>query len=78
MQDKGVLEDIRREVKGHEGQRVMVSARRARRGFTVSQGILEATYPSIFTITTGDQETDSRLSFSYSEILTKNVILEWE
>jgi len=78
MQDKGVLEDIRREVKVHEGQRVMVSARRARRGFTVSRGILEATYPSIFTITTGDQEADSRLSFSYSEILTKNVILEWE
>ncbi|MFZ5975341.1 MAG: Veg family protein [Bacillota bacterium] len=77
MQNRNVLEQIRQEVKGHEGQRVLVSARRARRGFAVNRGVLEATYPSIFTITTDDDQ-DSRLSFSYSEILTRNVILEWE
>jgi uncharacterized protein Veg len=77
MQNRNVLEHIRQEVKVHEGQRVLVSARRARRGFAVNRGILEATYPSIFTITTDDDQ-DSRLSFSYSEILTRSVILEWE
>jgi uncharacterized protein Veg len=77
MQDKNVLEQIREEVREHEGERVLVSARRARRGFAVNRGVLEATYPSIFTITT-DDDSDGRLSFSYSEILTRNVILEWE
>ena len=77
MRNRNVLEQIRQEVKVHEGQRVQVSARRARRGFAVNRGILEAAYPSIFTITT-DDDRDSRLSFSYSEILTQNVILEWE
>jgi len=77
MEQMNVLEQIRAEVREHEGERVQVSARRARRGFAVNRGVLEATYPSIFTITTDDNR-DSRLSFSYSEILTRNVILEWE
>ena len=77
MQERGVLEYIRNEVRDHEGQRVQVSAKRARRGFTVSYGVLEATYPSIFTIAT-ENNADRRLSFSYSDVLTKNVILKWE
>ncbi len=77
MPEKNVLDDIRHELQEYEGRKVSVKAKRARRGFTVSHGILYATYPSVFTIAT-DDEIHNKLSFSYSEILTKTVILEWE
>jgi uncharacterized protein Veg len=58
------------------GERVRLFANKGRRKAVVKEGIIENSYPSIFTIRV-ENEFDStrRLSFSYTDLLTKVVEL---
>ena len=58
------------------GERVTLFANKGRRKAVVKEGVIENSYPNIFTIRI-ENEFDStrRLSFSYTDILTKVVEL---
>ena len=58
------------------GERVQLFANKGRRKAVIKEGVIENSYPSIFTIRI-ENEFDStrRLSFSYTDLLTKVVEL---
>ena len=70
-----------REVLGHYvGQRVKVKANMGRHRYNISEGIISETYPSIFTIKLKNDDTsknarDKFVSYSYTDVLTKDVQL---
>ncbi len=72
------VNQVRKVLGNHVGQRVRVRANMGRHKFNVSEGVISQTYPSIFTITMDMGEGCSRdktVSFSYTDVLTKNVQL---
>jgi uncharacterized protein Veg len=63
---------------GHVGEKVLLKANSGRRKVVVKEGILEKTYPSIFVVRIeGSDNTSRTVSYSYSDILTQNVQLEF-
>lgn len=68
---------VRRAVTSHLGRKVKIRANRGRHKIDVTEGVLEEAYPSIFLIKVGSELEDSvkMLSFSYTDVLTKDVQL---
>lgn len=68
---------VRRAVDSHVGDRVRVKANRGRHKISVAEGVIVDSYPSIFTIKLNDKGdfTERMVSFSYTDILTKDVQL---
>lgn len=76
MNSKEILNAIKREIDDHVGERVMLKANGGRKKITVKEGILERTYPNIFTVKIMGNSNDCRtVSYSYSDILTETVQL---
>ena len=71
------LKSVRQVLGNHVGSRVRVKAHRGRHRIEISEGIITNIYPSIFTITLVEDEVESSktVSFSYADILTKEVQL---
>ncbi len=59
------------------GRKVQLTAKRGRKKAMVRMGVIEGTYPSIFTVKLDAVENTSRqervVSFSYADILTRAV-----
>lgn len=67
-------EDIKKGIGKYIGKKIVVKANKGRKKIVTRSGLLEATYPSIFIVRYGiDDEVISRVSYSYSDILTSNV-----
>lgn len=67
-------EDIKKGIGKYVGKKIIVKANKGRKKIVTKTGMLEATYPSIFIVKYGDEgEVISRVSYSYSDILTSNV-----
>lgn len=66
---------VRREIISHVGSRVRIKENKGRNKMDITEGIITATYPSIFLIKVDDGVNDSvkTLSFSYADVLTKDV-----
>lgn len=74
MRGKEVLNAIKNDIDGHVGEKIVLRANSGRRKIVVKEGILEKTYPSIFTVRIEGIDNVSRtVSYSYSDILTQNV-----
>lgn len=69
------LQEIRENIEGYVGEKVVLKANKGRRRTTVREGVLENTYPSIFIVRIdGDFDNNTRrVSYSYSDILTETV-----
>lgn len=73
-------EDIER-VKGllteNIGKRIRLTAKKGRKRVIVRQGVINATYPSIFIVILDSisefAETGRTVSFSYADLLTKSI-----
>jgi uncharacterized protein Veg len=65
---------IRAQVAVHKGSKVRYRATKGRRKVEERQGIILETYPNLFTMYVESQQ--STVSFSYVELLTKEVELE--
>ncbi len=68
------LHTIREQVKLHKGSRVFYRAMNGRRKVEERQGVIMEAYPSLFTMYVESQH--STVSFSYADVLTKEVELE--
>ena len=70
------IEAIREIVSLHKGSRISYRATNGRRKIEERSGVITETYPSLFTVYIDSQQ--STVSFSYTDILTKEVELQLE
>lgn len=76
MIEKGDLFQIKRDIENCIGEKVQLKANKGRKKAFIKEGVLENTYPSIFIVKfENDYETTRRVSYSYTDILTKAVEL---
>ena len=71
---KGVRNAVYRAI----GSRVLVKANRGRHRFDVNEGVIKEVYPHVFMIEINDSEDDTAktVSYTYTDILTKDVQLK--
>lgn len=71
------LGNVRRALDRHVGSKVIVKSNLGRHKYDVLEGILTETYPCIFLVEVKNEKEDSvqTLSYSYSDIITKDVQL---
>lgn len=76
MAEKSDLLQIRRDIETCVGERVQLKANKGRKKSFIREGVLENTYPNIFVVKfENEYETTRRVSYSYTDILTKAVEL---
>ncbi len=77
MFGKADLLKIRNDIEGNKGQKVIITAKKGRKKVVVRTGIVESTYPSVFTVRldkTNDFFPEERCaSYSYTDVLTRNI-----
>ena len=66
------LSSIKEEIENHVGEKIVLRDSGGRRKVFVKNGVIEKTYTSIFVIKL-DDSNDRRISYSYSDVLTKTV-----
>ena len=72
--DKSSLFQIKRDIETCVGQKIQLKANKGRKKAFIKEGVLENTYPSIFVVKfENDYEATRRVSYSYTDILTKAV-----
>lgn len=76
MIEKGDLFQIKKDIETCVGEKVQLKANKGRKKAFIREGVLENTYPSIFVVKfENDYDTTRRVSYSYTDILTKAVEL---
>ena len=76
MAAKNALHDIKRNLEGLVGEKIMLRANGGRRKTIERTGVLEETYPSVFVVKLDQAENSfKRVSYSYADILTDTVEL---
>ncbi len=74
MIDKGELFQIKRDIEGCIGEKIQLRANKGRKKSFIREGVLENTYPSIFVVKfENEYDNTRRVSYSYTDILTKAV-----
>lgn len=74
MIEKGDLFQIKKDIENCVGEKIQLKANKGRKKSFIKEGVLENTYPSIFIVKfENDYETTRRVSYSYTDILTKAV-----
>lgn len=74
MVEKSSLVQIRKEMESCIGKRVQLKANKGRKKTFVREGILECTYPCIFTVRfENDFKNVRKVSYSYTDVLTNTV-----
>ena len=74
MMEKSSLFQIKKDIETCVGQKIQLKANKGRKKAFIKEGILENTYPSIFIVKfENDYEATRRVSYSYTDILTKAV-----
>jgi len=74
MVEKNSLVQIKKEMESCIGKRIQLKANKGRKKTFVKEGILESTYPSIFTVRfENDFKNVRKVSYSYTDVLTNTV-----
>jgi len=73
--EENVLDKIKEEVKSFVGHRVSVKANRGRRKAVEKEGVLEKTHEKVFVVRIKDHNQIRRLSYTYSDLLTDDVVV---
>lgn len=73
------LSKIKSSLADNVGHKVRLTARRGRKQVVTREGVIESTYPSIFIVKLDTPDyvevSDRRVSYSYTDVLTKTVEL---
>jgi uncharacterized protein Veg len=76
MAEKSDLLQIKKDIEMCIGERVQLKANKGRKKSFIKEGVVENTYPSIFIVKFENEfETTRRVSYSYTDVLTKAVEL---
>ena len=74
MIEKSDLFQIKKDIETCIGEKVQLKANKGRKKAFIREGVLENTYPSIFIVKfENEYEATRRVSYSYTDILTKAV-----
>jgi len=74
MAEKNELGRIKKEIEACIGKRIQLKTNKGRKKIQIREGILESTYPSIFTVRFENEFKNVRkVSYSYTDILTNTV-----
>ena len=74
MQD---LQQIRSGIEQNLGRRVYLKTHRGRSRSVESEGILENSFPSVFTVLVQQGKRERRISYAYSDLFTRHLELRW-
>ena len=75
LQRKDLI-SVRRAVDANIGRRVRVKSNKGRHKYSIAEGVIEQSYPSIFTVNVNvEGDTNRLVSYSYTDILTRDVQL---
>jgi len=70
------ISQVRNSIEKHIGSKIKLEANKKKQKASVSEGVIENTYPSIFIVQLYEGAAPSRrVSFSYADILTKEIKL---
>ncbi|GBG05434.1 Veg family protein [Lactobacillus rodentium] len=73
------LNSIKQDLDSHIGESLVVVAQAGRKKVTRRKGTLTKTYRAVFVVDLDqDQNNFERVSYSYTDLLTKNIELEFE
>jgi len=76
MADKSDLLEIKRSIEVCIGERVQLKSNKGRKKTVIREGIIENTYPNIFTVRfENEYEMTRRVSYSYIDVLTNAIEL---
>ena len=79
MAERNDIMVVKQALQGYVGRKVRLTSKKGRKKSVVRQGVIESTYPSIFTIKLDnlpdDDSENRRVSFSYTDVITKSVEL---
>lgn len=73
MVSKDSLQKVKQEVENYIGQEIVVKANVGRNKCICKRGMIDSTYPNLFVFK--DIETQSKLSYSYADLVTNNLQL---
>lgn len=74
MEKNKTLATIRRDIENHIGEKVTLKANGGRKKILVNDGVIESVHPSIFVVRL-ETDTQRTVTYSYSDVLTKTVLL---
>lgn len=71
--------EIKKKLDKRIGEHVLVKAQAGRKRITTHHGILSKTYPAVFVIHLNDEQgTLDRVSYSYTDLLTRNISIAFD
>ncbi len=74
MATRATLSEIRKSVESCIGSKVLLRTNKGKRKVNVKEGIIEDAFPSVFIVkVNAGLDTERRVSYSYSDILTDTV-----
>lgn len=77
MANRYTLEDIKSGIERYLGKAIIVKANKGRKKIVTRKGVLENTYPDVFVVKVeGNNNTVTRVSYSYADVLTSTVQLK--
>lgn len=71
------LQQIRSGIERNLGRRVYLKTQRGRSRSVENEGILENSFPSVFTVLVQQGKGERRISYAYSDLFTKHLELRW-
>ncbi len=79
MDNKRELDKIKSDLTDNIGSKIKFASKKGRKKRAVRNGVIEGTYRNVFVIKVDpigeDDGTDRRVSYTYADILTRNVEL---
>lgn len=77
MIERGDIERVKTLLTENIGKRIKLTAKKGRKRVIVRQGVISATYPSIFIVVLDSisefADSGRTISFSYADLLTKSI-----
>ena len=70
------IANIKRDIENHLGEKVTLKANGGRKKILINDGVIESAYPSIFVIRL-ENDTQRTVTYSYSDVLTNTVQLDF-
>ncbi|AQW21705.1 hypothetical protein PL11_007125 [Lentilactobacillus curieae] len=71
------LSVIKHKIDDHLGQHISVTSQIGRRKTATREGILRETFPAVFVVELDKDSSLNRVSYSYTDVLTKNIKIEF-
>ncbi|KRM11325.1 Veg family protein [Paucilactobacillus suebicus] len=73
------IASIKAKLDARVGDKLLVVAQAGRKKVTKRHGVLSETYPAVFVVDLNqDENSFERVSYSYTDVLTKNIEIDFE